>query len=1418
MIVVETLVALVEHTLLCEPTLLGQAFSRVLLAVGGGPGTSRAAVADVVPETAAVGILRQFACVPSDVRPEAILEELCAWANPVTGGGGADERGGPALGFGMNRVVPLDVLVALLTVVGSGGLEERASCAFWTLDRDGAGYLVLEQLQRLTGLLTAVAAAGRLLLGLSPFPYPPPSVGPDSMRRRHTAVRVDGGSGHDGGGGSGGVSGSSFSGPGGVAAAAAMPAGGSLDAVSKALLESSLGRAFNEHCCAPDPSLGLPARLTADRLALVIQSTAAHITMAVVQYATAGGGAASMQGMAHERSSAPAVHPGHHVHAYGHGHVHQPSFGRHRGASISRDSGAQQAAAPLAGSVAGAPLSAGLALGSRAGSRDLPYLNQPSRLAVHDSFGAAGSTAGPGEASLFPGAGLSGAFSDGGRSLSGRPYGTSGPAVTGPYGTYQRQVSMERSSSANAPTFGTGLSAGGGGPTSPSHLRLPVAADGSAAPPAPPRHAVSAGGQALTSAGMTTSTVGRVSGAVSRLGAWAYSSASAGGAWLGFGRRPTQGAQQLAAGLGLPPLSPPPPLQHSASARAASAAGAGPGLSSTDSRDAQSAPAGAAAAAGMGAPGAAGEWSASAADSPSRSGRPPPPGPGPPSAKSLHSLIAPPYATHAGPTMLDRVSENPAYDIASTSAAANSGRGDGGGSSRDTLGTPSRPINLVGAAVFATPSSASSAKPGPAAAGTPGGGDGAAAAGGGGGDADAGGDVSMELSPLPAAGHAIAAGAVAAAGSARGVGLLNRWRRPSAAAVAKSSPGDAGGLASSPARHSTAGIASAASPSGGGGTPGSVVGPMARSSRPSSATLIDVAPNTSSPFRMAFGSSAHHPQSPPGTTGGGGAGGGRYEDGGGGGGSAMVALELSPMRGPGMEDSGAALGGPSARAPLFLGLGLGDTGGAGEGSVRGGNAGGGGGGGGTPTLTAGGAASGGGGTLPLGGAGVASPDGTGHHPSFAHAPHSLEEAVNRAEVAAKAEAAAAASRGAAAAAAAGGAGGAGGAPAAAAAAGGAGAGAGGAGAAGSGTVLPPLQRTIRSHVQQAGVRLFLHCGVCLLSIIALLTMDAALVAWVYLDRRERLSVSLVIVAATNAGLVLLVLVISIVRSCMADRTAALEAQAAAQRAAGGGGGGGGGGGIAEFVISNFVTPALRTMGVIRGPEDAARSDPNTPGGHSAGGGGWGSRLRLVWTTIGRVAGFDAMHGEHGGGGPLTAMSVVGGRSDSRIDDRLSRDAGGGADSYRRTNSDIEAGRDGHMHGGGAMQMHGAAAGGSVRGGRANMQPPGMGMSGHMGMESTVGGSGLYGMDQGLTSGGGGGGMMAPGYEQLSHGNSGGGGLDRSDSRGGLGGGTSGGLSAGGTGAGGGGGGSAARQRTRGVAMGLSTMPTSRRVEQAYPAM
>lgn len=37
---------------------------------------------------------------------------------------------------------------------------------------------------------------------------------------------------------------------------------------------------------------------------------------------------------------------------------------------------------------------------------------------------------------------------------------------------------------------------------------------------------------------------------------------------------------------------------------------------------------------------------------------------------------------------------------------------------------------------------------------------------------------------------------------------------------------------------------------------------------------------------------------------------------------------------------------------------------------------------------------------------------------------------------------------------------------------------------------------------KAGIKLFLHCGVCLLSIIALLLLDAALVTWIYLGKNK----------------------------------------------------------------------------------------------------------------------------------------------------------------------------------------------------------------------------------------------------------------------------------------------------------------------------
>ncbi|GFR46587.1 hypothetical protein Agub_g8192, partial [Astrephomene gubernaculifera] len=326
---VESLVSVVEHSLVWEPAQpVSAAFALILQAVGAGHGTSRSSVVDVLAESAAVAIIRQFACFPQDVVPEVVLEELVQWSawgslpassfcaaggpqqrsqfsfqSPSAGIGGSGGnagahgdtlRGGSAaagaggsfhrravslgsagnvghgglMGFGMSRVVPLDVMVVFVALVGSGSLEERAHAAFWTLDRDGAGYLTLAQLLRLSGLLAAVAAAGRLLLRLPPLPRPKqPGLPPPQLQRSE--------------GTDGGIAGGSASG--------AVGTGDSGDPrVGRAMLDAALERAFWEHCLPGDSQRGLQARLTADRLALVVQSVATHLTMAVVQHATTG--------------------------------------------------------------------------------------------------------------------------------------------------------------------------------------------------------------------------------------------------------------------------------------------------------------------------------------------------------------------------------------------------------------------------------------------------------------------------------------------------------------------------------------------------------------------------------------------------------------------------------------------------------------------------------------------------------------------------------------------------------------------------------------------------------------------------------------------------------------------------------------------------------------------------------------------------------------------------------------------------------------------------------------------------------------------------------------------------------------------------------------------------------------------------
>ena len=110
--------------------------------------------------------------------------------------------------------------------------------------RDGVGYLTLEQLLRLTGLLVAVAAAGRRVLGLTPLPAAATAGGGDPQRRTQDGAAA-GAAAQDGGGGGGG----------GVAAAAALA-----DGVSRALLDGALSRAFLDHGL---PAEGLlPPRLT----------------------------------------------------------------------------------------------------------------------------------------------------------------------------------------------------------------------------------------------------------------------------------------------------------------------------------------------------------------------------------------------------------------------------------------------------------------------------------------------------------------------------------------------------------------------------------------------------------------------------------------------------------------------------------------------------------------------------------------------------------------------------------------------------------------------------------------------------------------------------------------------------------------------------------------------------------------------------------------------------------------------------------------------------------------------------------------------------------------------------------------------------------------------------------------------------
>ncbi|GAX78642.1 hypothetical protein CEUSTIGMA_g6080.t1 [Chlamydomonas eustigma] len=90
-------------------------------------------------------------------------------------------------------------------------------------------------------------------------------------------------------------------------------------------------------------------------------------------------------------------------------------------------------------------------------------------------------------------------------------------------------------------------------------------------------------------------------------------------------------------------------------------------------------------------------------------------------------------------------------------------------------------------------------------------------------------------------------------------------------------------------------------------------------------------------------------------------------------------------------------------------------------------------------------------------------------------------------------------------------------------------------------------QVIRSSIYEAGVKLFLNCGICLLSVISLLLADSALVVWVFDGRGYSLEAALIIVAGVDIGVLLVLLAVVLIRAKQASlRKSRDSAQAAAQ--------------------------------------------------------------------------------------------------------------------------------------------------------------------------------------------------------------------------------------------------------------------------------
>lgn len=181
-----------------------------------------------------------------------------------------------------------DLLVVRTGLLSLTPCLQSATCG---RRRDGAGYLLQDQLLRLTQLLVAVAAAGRLLLGLPALApesqHPSPAMRPDAIAAGVSPME---------GSAAGGMPSPSAGGGGG---ARGHGAHGHVHDASRGLLEEALLRAFREHAV-HDPSGVAPPRLTGG-------GGGSRALARSVRRTSGGGGGEDLLGSGWGRAQAPQV-------------------------------------------------------------------------------------------------------------------------------------------------------------------------------------------------------------------------------------------------------------------------------------------------------------------------------------------------------------------------------------------------------------------------------------------------------------------------------------------------------------------------------------------------------------------------------------------------------------------------------------------------------------------------------------------------------------------------------------------------------------------------------------------------------------------------------------------------------------------------------------------------------------------------------------------------------------------------------------------------------------------------------------------------------------------------------------------------------------------------------------------------------